>query len=253
MKKLLVSLLAILALSIMQLEARTFVLAAGLSNYGDQEHMLPFASEGAINFSNLMKQHTNDVTVMTTSSATKSNFLGKLKQIAAAATEKDRVYVYIATHGCDGAVAMYDALVTYDEIVNILKSSKSPMCLCFIDSCHSGSSTKSVGNKDAAKGVNNVAFMVGCRPDEYSIFGSTTGNGFFTKALLKGLRGKSDANGDKRITVKELFKYVYNDVVHRTTTMHDKNVMMGTGQTMTIQHPQLIAPAKIQEAAVVVW
>lgn len=246
MKKILFTLIAILSLSIFNTEARTFVLAVGMSNSA-VERPLSFASASAKDFANLMKEHTNDVTVMTSSNATKSAILSKLKQIAQTATSKDRIYFYIATHGGDNCITAYDDYISYNEVCDILSESASPMCLCIIDSCHSGSSKNVVKETSTFKGRKNIAFMTGCRPEESSYFGGTLTDGMFTKAVIKGLRGKSDANGDKRITVKELFKYVYNDVVKRSTTT-TKN-----GDTPTVQHPQLIAPANIQEAAVVVW
>lgn len=243
MKKSILSLLALLVFAAMTVQARTFVLSVGVGESNIADHCY-FGSEGAAAFRDLMQQHSKDVTLMTSSNVTKSNFIGKLKEIAGAATDQDRIYVYIACHGGPGCLALYDDFVTYDEIVEVLNKSSSPMCVCFLDSCHSGSSAVSVGNALAAKGKNNVAFMTGCRPDEYSWNNSIIGSGFFTKALLKGLRGKSDANGDKRITMKELFKYVYNDVVHRNAN---------TKGIDKPQHPQLIAPANIQDAAVLVW
>ena len=79
------------------------------------------------------------------------------------------------------------------------------------------------------------------RADEYSIEHPWVGHGFFTQALLMGLRGKADANKDKRITVRELFNYVYNNVQHTTANMKAS------------QHPQLIGVKEIAEAVVVDW
>lgn len=241
MKKLILCLMALAAVLVAQ--GRTYVLAVGVGNSQIAGEAV-FGSECAIDFKNLMAQHTKDVTVMTSSKATKTAILAKLRQLAGAATENDRIYFYIYCHGAAGCLAVYDDYIDYAEIVDILNKSKSPMCLCFIDACHSGSSQNSVGDALAARGKNNVAFMTGCRPDEYSRSANTIGKGFFTKALIKGLRGKSDANSDKRITLLELYKYVYNDVVKRNSAMTAAD---------TPQHPQLIAPTNIQEAAVVVW
>lgn len=244
MKKILFFLITLLFLSVFTVGARTFVLSVGVGKQGTGCNDLSMTPNDAIDFANLMKQHTNDVTVVTSANATKENVLAKLRQIANAATEKDRVYFLFSGHGGTGLVVAYDDYITYDEIVSILNKSKSPMCVCFIDACMSGSAVTGTGNALAAQGKNNVAFITACRPDEVSFENSTVGRGVLAQAVIKGLRGKSDANGDKRITVKELFKYVYNDAVKRTGP--------GTSYPQP-QHPQLIAPAKIQEATLVVW
>lgn len=83
--------------------------------------------------------------------------------------------------------------------------------------------------------------MMSSRADEYSIEHPWVGHGFFTQALLKGLRGKADANKDKKITVRELFNYVYNDVQHSTANMEAS------------QHPQLIGVKEVADAVVVDW
>lgn len=83
--------------------------------------------------------------------------------------------------------------------------------------------------------------MMSSRADEYSIEHAWVGHGFFTQALLKGLRGKADSNSDMKITVKELFVYVYNDVQHSTSNMDAS------------QHPQLIGVKAVAETVIVDW
>jgi uncharacterized caspase-like protein len=41
-------------------------------------------------------------------------------------------------------------------------------------------------------------------------------NGVFTTYLLRGLRGGADSDGDRKITAKELFKFVSHDVKERS-------------------------------------
>lgn len=239
MKRLILSLAAILIISALSLQARTYVLIVGVSRQGiEGVNDLSQTTKDAKAFKNLMDSHSKDITLLTSKYATKSNILASLKKLADAATDKDRVYFYFSGHGGKGVICAYDDLVTYDDIVKVLAPSKSPMVVCFIDACHSGSAVEGVGNATAMSGKKNIAFMTGCRPSESSYENVYVGAGFFTQSLIKGLRGKSDANADKRITVKELFKYCYNDVVTRSK-----------GE----QHPQLIAPEKIQEAALVKW
>jgi len=239
MKRLIFCLTAILALSILSLQARTYVLVVGVSRQGiEGANDLYQTTKDAKSFKKVMESHSKDITLLTSKYATKSNILSTLGKIADTATKQDRVYFYFAGHGGEGVICAYDAEVTYADIVKAISDTKSPMVVCFIDACHAGSAVSEVSGASALSGKKNIAFFSGCRPNEYSIENPFVGAGYFTQSLVKGLRGKSDANGDKRITVKELFKYCYNDVVTRSK-----------GE----QHPQLIAPANIQNAALVKW
>ena len=239
MKRIFFCLLAIIALAAADLSARTFVLAVGVSRQGlEGANDLSQTTKDAAAFRQVMQSHSKDITMLTSRYATRSAILSNLRKLAQTATDKDRIYFYFSGHGGEGAICAYDDVVTYDDIATTLASSKSPMIVCFIDACHAGSAAQGVGNAAALSGKKNIAVFTGCRPAEVSWEDAYVGAGYFTQSLIKGLRGKSDANVDKRITVKELFKYCYNDVVTRSK-----------GE----QHPQLIAPAPIQQAALVKW
>lgn len=239
MKRILFCLLAILSLTAIEMSARTYCLVVGVSRQGlEGAGDLAQTVKDAEAIKKVMTSHSKDITMLTSKYATKTAILNKLKAMADAATDKDRIYFFFSGHGCEGAICAYDDLITYDDIVANVGPSKSKMIICFIDACHSGSAVSGAGSQASVSGKKNIAFMTGCRPDEYSYEDGFVGAGYFSQALVKGLRGKSDADADKRITVKELYKYIYNDVVTRSKGG---------------QHPQLISPANIQKAAVIKW
>jgi len=239
MKRIILCLLAVISLSLATISARTFVLSVGVSCQGIEGlNNLTNTGKDAQAFKKVMEPHTKDIVVLTSKYATRANILSYLKKMADMATAKDRIYFFFSGHGGTGVICAYDTLLTYDDIVAVLSKSKSPMVVCFIDACQSGSVIDQVGSATAASGKKNMAFITGCRPEESSYVGQYVGKSYLTQGIIKGLRGKSDANGDKRITVKELFKYCYNDVVTRS----EGN-----------QHPQLIAPVAIQNAALIKW
>ena len=123
--------------------------------------------------------------------------------------------------------------------MKILSKAKTREVFCFIDACLSGSvSSTEYDWADAHKGVT---FMMSSRADEFSIENNWIGHGFYTQALLKGLRGKADKNDDRQITLMELFRYVYNDVTART---HNYK------QT---QHPVLIGPSSSHDTVITRW
>ena len=111
-----------------------------------------------------------------------------------------------------------------------------------IDACNSGSLANAVTNlKKDGLWKANIASIVSSRLVENSMENGLVGAGLLAQGVMKGMRGKADANGDRQLTIRELFKYVYNDV-----TVHAKKMNHS-------QHPQLIAPAAMQDYVIWSW
>lgn len=223
--------------------ARTLVLSVGVSSYQDSNNNLSQTTKDAKQFKAVMENHTKDITILTSKYANKDNILEKLRAICNRAQKGDKVIVFFSGHGYPGGVVAHDKAITYQEINDILSRSSASAKICLVDACHAGSVNDVRDNIRTYKAPTsgNIIYMMSSRADEYSIEHPWVGHGFFTQALLKGLRGKADANRDKKITVKELFNYVYNDVQHTTANMEAS------------QHPQLIGVKKVAEAVVVDW
>lgn len=239
MKKTVILFLLVL-LSLTSLQARTFVLVTGVSNYGDEQNNLGQPTKDAKRFKELMATQTKDITILTSRNVTRTNVLQKLRAICNRAQKGDRIIFYYAGHGMSGGICAYDRLISYDDLISLLSSSQASEKYCFIDACHAGS-LKDVTNSDWKKDVsekNDMAIFVGCRSNEAANESLALGAGFFTQALLKGMRGKSDKNADRKITVIELFKYVHGDVVKRSASE---------------QHPQLIAPKSMYNKVLTSW
>ncbi len=224
-------------------EARTFVLSIGVSSYQNSEHNLSQTTKDAKAFHSMMKHHTKDAAILTSKYANKENVLKKLRTICKEAGKGDRIIVFFSGHGFPGGIVAYDNVISYQEINNIFSTSAAALKLCFVDACHSGSvgSVQDNTREYKAPSTGNIIYMMSSRADEYSIEHSWVGHGYFSQALLKGLSGKADANKDKKITVRELFNYVYNDVQHTTAKMSNS------------QHPQLIGCKEAIDAVVVKW
>ena len=240
MKKLLTLTLAIVFLAL-GMNARTFVLVTGVSNYNDEDLNLQQSTKDAKNFKDVMDTQTKDITLLTSKNVTRANVLEKLRAIANRAQSDDRIIFFYAGHGMSGALYGYDGPIAYTDIIDVLSDSKAKEKICFIDACRSGSVIGAKGGNDWSKSVtgkNDIAFIVACRPEESSSEHPFVGAGFFTKALIKGLRGKSDKNADRKITLGELFKYVYADVKKRSDNE---------------QHPQFIGPTNMFDIVVAKW
>lgn len=239
MKRITVTILSLLLITLV-CNARTFVLATGVSNYGIEDVNLSQTTKDAKRFKEVMSTQTKDITLLTSKNVTKANVLEKLRAICNRAQKGDQIVFFYSGHGMPGAICGYDQPILYDDIVNVLSSSSASQKICYIDACHAGSMANAT-DTDWTKNVKELKdqiFFVSCRADEYSSESPFLGAGYFTQALLKGLRGKSDSDNNKEITVLELFKYIYGDVLKRSKEK---------------QHPQLIAPKSLYDVVVAKW
>lgn len=238
-----ISLLFMAIVLVINVQARTFVLCVGVSSYQNSDNNLSQTTKDAKQFKTVMENHTKDITILTSKYANKDNILEKMRAIGNRAQKGDKIILFFSGHGYPGGIVAHDKYITYQEINNILSKSSASAKICFVDACHAGSVDEVRDNSRSYKAPSsgNIIYMMSSRANESSIEHPWVGHGFFTQALLKGLRGKADANKDKKITVRELFNYVYNDVQHSTASMEES------------QHPQLIGVREVAEAVVVDW
>lgn len=245
MKKVSLILLTLLVF-VLQVDAqRTYALLAGVSNYNNSQiNNLGNTTKDVKEMQTVLKKQGAVVAMVTSKYANSANIMKKLDAIVKLATPNDKIIFFFSGHGSTGGMVTSDpALLSYKTLLTKLSSARTKNIFCFVDACESGSVTNDAGSDYSwgqASG-NKVVFMMGCRADEYSWENQWLGQGYFTQALLKGLRGKADENGDKQITVLELFKYVYNDVVTRTKNQEKP------------QHPQLIGPKSNFDVVLTKW
>lgn len=238
MSRILIALLTLLAVGF-GADARTYVLIAGVSNYGDAQNNLSQTTKDAKRFKEVMQSQTRDITTLTSSYATAANIKEKLRAIANRAGADDNIVFFFSGHGMPNALYTYSGALPYSDLISILESSRARNKICYIDVCHAGS----LANAETSSGTPpqnqpGMAFLVSSRPSEYSMENGAIGAGFFTQALVKGLRGSADKDHNRQVTVKELFNYLYKDVVRRSGNR---------------QHPQLIAPRSMYDVVVANW
>lgn len=234
-------LLIIMVMMAGSLAARTFVLVAGVSNYRDDEANVGYTTAVAKEFAALMKNHTKDVSIVTSRYANRSNIVSKLTAIANRAQAGDRIIFYYVGHGEPGGLYTFDGTLPYSELTAVLGGSKAAEKYCFIDACHSGSASMAMPDSEAADKAK-ILFFTACRPAENTIIDPLTGGTIFSASLMQGLQGKSDADGDRRVTAIELFKHIYGDVGRRRNAVDGKP-----------QHPQLIGPKSMHDNVILDW
>lgn len=195
-------------------DAKTFLVAVGVSDYPgtDMDLRLPANDATAIQYIYSKNSNAKNV-LLTNSNATKSAVLSTLRTTFAKAAENDIIIFFFSGHGSKGAFCAYDAQIVYAEIRQIMASSKAKNKMVFADACFSGKMREGRSNtSEQAFNNYNIMLFLSSRSNETSIERRDMKNGFFTSCLQKGLRGGADANRDRTITAKELFNYVSSGV-----------------------------------------
>ena len=106
----------------LSVNARTFALIAGVSNYGVEDANLSQTTKDAKAFKQLLSKQTKDITLLTSTYANHDNILEKLRAICNRAQNGDRIIFYFSGHGNKGYLLTSDIKpLYYTEIANILK------------------------------------------------------------------------------------------------------------------------------------
>ncbi len=190
--------------------------------------------------------------------------LGKIREFLGQSTIDDTVLMFVAGHGLLDDKYDYffattdidfdnpaDRGITFEEFDDILADLPSLKKSLFIDTCHAGELDEEEKKMLAsAGGVAAVGLPAGQWHDriqsffadlrrgsgstilsssagaEYAFESSEQQNGLFTYAVLEALGGEqeADANGDGKITISELAKYVKPRVAELTNNKQTPNV-----------------------------
>lgn len=230
---------------------RTFAVLTGVSNYEGEVNDLQQSTKDVKHMSVLYKSKKAQVTTLTSAYATRENVISTLQKIAKVANANDHIVFYYSGHGVPNSLCTYTTqgspMLTYNELFNELDKCKAKDIVVYIDACHSGtaaSAIKQKGNTDekswqtVIKANPRYILFLSSRDDETSLESPFVGAGYFTRALLKGLRGKSDTNSDRNVTVIELFQYIYKDV-----QLHSNKE----------QHPQLVTSKTLHNNVLMSW
>lgn len=244
MKKL--CLLLLLALLSVNVNAqKTYAVITAVSRYQNSQANLSYTTKDAKALKKVFDNQGAIVSITTSSNATYNNIQKKMKAAAQLAKPEDKIIFFFSGHGDTGGILTYDMkLLMYKDMIEILSKSKAKEIVCFVDACLSGSvASLADDNYSWAGGYTHpgLIFVMSSRAEELSIENGWVGHGFFSQALLKGIRGMCDSNQDKKITLIELFDYIYKDVTARTQNYEQ------------VQHPQLIGPRSMHNAIISSW
>ena len=233
---------------------KVWAVIVGISSY-DHMPTLKYTDDDAYRMYAFLKSPeggalTDDqIRILIDEDATRQKILNAMAETFAKAGENDLVFVYFSGHGLRGAFLPidydgYHNLLEHEEIKSLLDRSKARYKLCIADACHSGSllamKSGEVSNvladyyKTLAHAKPGTALIMSSKSDETSLESSGLRQGVFTHFLIRGLKGEADADGNKIVTIKELFNFV-NDNVRAYTGNRQSPVIQGDyDENMTV-------------------
>ncbi len=243
--------LCLISLLCLSLSAqKTYAVITGVSNYEGTVNDLTQSSKDAKNLSTLYKSKGAHVTLLTSKYATREKVIETIRKIASVAKPTDHIVFSYSGHGMPNMLCTYSEnqspMLSYSELFTELDKCQAADIVCYVDACFSGTASSNLYSKDFSddswkniiKANPHYVLFLSSRDDELSIESPLVGAGFFTRSILKGLRGKSDVNGDRQVTVKELFTYLYKDV-----QLHSNKK----------QHPQLVTSSTLHDTVLMSW
>lgn len=198
---------------------KTYIVCVGINENRDRVDPLPCSRADARGIANFYHDYNDsDVFMLLDANATRSHIIQVLRQQFAKSGPADEIIFAYSGHGFDGGLSTYnnDEVLYCSEVQQIMLNAHARRKMMFIMACHSGSFTKKYGNtNDSRRQYNkksNVLLFLSSKADEYSWENGFMDKSFFFHYLLRALRGAADANGDKKVTARELFNYVAPNV-----------------------------------------
>lgn len=214
-------LLLIFFLLPLYVNAKVYLLAVGISDYPGDSHDLMYSVNDARALADVYVQNTEvRYCLLLDSCATRSGVIDNMKEILSDSQEDDVVVFFYSGHGYSDGFYVYDGGLKYEEIKLHFSECRSKTKIILADACKSGKfrtpktqEAPSASSSTTVARNQNVMLFLSSRNDEYSIESSAMSGGYFTKYLIKGLQGPADKNKDGKVGAKELFVYVYTNVV----------------------------------------
>lgn len=205
-----------LVLFAVALQAKTYIVCAGIADYPGTRNDLRVSANDAVTIANIFAKNNHaEGLCYTNQDATVANVLNGMSQVFAKAGTNDVVVFFFSGHGIPGGFVCYDGYLYYNKVYRAMSQCKAQNKVILADACFSGKMRNTRRRNDDYSKVNAMLFL-SSRSDEMSMEmprQTGFGNSLFTAYLERGLRGGADTDRNRTITAKELYNYVHNGVV----------------------------------------
>lgn len=247
---------------------KVWAVAVGVSRY-KASHIfstLNTTDDHAQEFARLLERYgiteQSEIPVLTDTKATHDQIMLTLKSVFLDPSKvgvNDMVIFFFSGHGeaVNGKAGLcpYDYsdprdLILESEIWSILNNCPARHKLCFIEACKTENNTMDQGLSDEERKEMNrarqevsggIVYFTSTKAGGKSIELSNEHGAIFSYHLLNGLKGLADTNGDRTVTIEELFNYVSKEVKSESNGTQFPQINTG-GFNWTL--PILVLPRK---------
>ncbi|MBC6993446.1 caspase family protein [Neolewinella lacunae] len=176
------------------------------------------------------------IKVLIDEDATHRNIIMAMRDVYQQADENDVILFYFSGHGLPGAFLPvdYDGFsnrLEHYQLRDALLASRAKHKLVIADACHSGSLggrsdldqalASRNGGVDAAlnayydalnQAQASTALLLSSKGEEISLEDGGLRSGVFSHYLIRGMKGEADENGDRLVSIQELFSFIHREV-----------------------------------------
>jgi hypothetical protein len=165
-----------------------------------------------------------DITLMT--GAHVSAVRSAVRKIGARSGPDDELFVFFSGHGGPDGAHLDGEVWPWTEVRADLEAMRARLVVAFFDACYSGAILTPKGLTRQSPIVVSVVPLGGrgrylvtsSGANELSYESELIQGSPFAAALRSGLRGAADSSGDGRVTLPELYRYVYGRTLSATVT-----------------------------------
>ena len=227
-------LLVVLVLALAALPARAGTVRIGLfvgANVGfGQDETLVWAEQEAHDLARVFQEmgdlHRERTIVLQGPSATQLREAmfrveAQVREATARGDEAMLVFYYTG-HASQEGLHLTGTLLPMDVLRRWLEDSAARVRLAFVDACESGSLARTRGGTpvdaiaitvDDALTMSGLAVITSTGPMSVARESDSFGGGVFSRALLSGLRGGADGDGNGVVTLEEAYDHAFAETV----------------------------------------
>ncbi len=146
-----------------------------------------------------------------------------LKQRAAQTTGSKQFFFYYSGHSDERGLLLFGSHLDYSRLRALITDIPVDVHIGILDSCAAGAFAQRKGGAQVdpfllpgAPAVSGHAFLTSTSEREAAQESGRLRGSFFTHALVTGLRGAADSDGDQRVTLQEGYRFAFDETLART-------------------------------------
>ncbi len=254
--------------SIQSKTGTTRAVIVGISDYqNDQIPDLQYAHKDAQAFKTYLQSEAGgkipneNIQILTNADATMGKMVMALEWLMTESQANDKAIFYFSGHGdVEKKTAMQNGfLLTHDSPANVYMAGAFPIfylqsiiatlsgnevqTTVITDACRAGKLAGSaaggaqITNSTLSQQFANEVKILSCQPNEFSVEGEQwgAGRGCFSYHLINGLKGLADSNKDGIVSLKEVERYLEDNVTAEVAPQEQNPFTIGNKMTALAQ------------------